>query len=277
MVMGGIPQYLKSVKPGESTTQNIDRICFTKDGLLRTEFDNLYHSLFEYADNHIKVVRVLALKAQGLSRQEIIQACGFRTGGGTTKLLNELEESGFISSVIPFDKNASQSIFRLSDEYSLFYLKFIESQKGQIGAGTWARLSESASWRSWSGYAFESICMKHVEAIKSALGISGVYSTTSAWRYRASNSGQGSQIDLLIDRQDQCINICEMKFSITDFTISRSYASELDRKIRVFKEFTKTRKTLFLTMVTTYGVRDNAYKVNIVQNDLKMDVLFLGG
>ncbi len=275
MVMGGIPQYLKNVKIGESATQSIDRVCFTKDGALFKEFDNLYHSLFEYADNHIKVVRALAGKSTGLSRNQIIQICKLQTGGGTTKLLNELEESGFISSIIPFDKNVSQSIYRLSDEYSLFYIKFIESHKEQASKGAWMRLAESSSWKSWSGYAFENICMKHIDPIKKALGISGVYSITSAWRYQ--NKEKGAQIDLLIDRQDQCINICEMKFSINDFTITRAYATDLEKKMMVFKEQTKTRKSMFLTMITTFGVKNNPYKINLVQNELKMDELFKAG
>ncbi|MEI9912397.1 MAG: hypothetical protein WDO71_23760 [Bacteroidota bacterium] len=130
MAMGGIPQYLKQVNKGESTAQIIDKLCFSKNGLLKAEFDNLYRSLFAHADYHEAIVRVLSKKAKGLSRAEVIDACGFTTGGWTSHLFEELEESGFISQYIPFEKTARDSIYKLTDEYSLFYLKFLENCKG---------------------------------------------------------------------------------------------------------------------------------------------------
>jgi AAA+ ATPase superfamily predicted ATPase len=273
MVLGGIPHYLKNVNPGESATQIIDRLCFTKDGMLQNEFKNLYDSLFDHAGKHVTVVRALAKKPAGLSRNEIIAVCNLTSGGTTTKLLEELSESGFIMSYIPFDKKMKDSIYKLSDEYSRFYLKFMEGNK-PLGDGSWIRQSATASWKSWSGSAFESICLKHTRQIKRALGIGGVYTEESAWRYAGTKEDSGSQIDLVIDRQDFCINICEMKFSVSDFVIDKKYASELQNKSRVFKEKTGTRKTLFLTMVTTFGTRQNEYKVSLVQNEVKMDALF---
>lgn len=274
MVMGGIPSYLKEVKPGESATQTINRICFSKNGLLQNEFNDLYYSLFEYADKHIAIIRALARKPGGLTRNEIIEAVQLNTGGGTTKLLEELEESGFISSIVPYDKNEQQNIYRLLDEYSLFYLKFIHRGSKQQGKDNWVKISRSPSWLSWSGYAFEVVCFKHIEAIKTALSIAGVYSEFSSWRYTPKKKEVGAQIDLLIDRADQCINICEMKYSVNDFTITKGYAAQLERKLNIFREQTKTRKTLFLTMITSFGVKANDYKVNLVQNELTMDALF---
>lgn len=273
MTMGGIPQYLKGVQSGESAAQNIDRLCFVKDGSLKGEFKNLYRSLFDNAQNHEAVVRALAKKKQGLTRNEIITACNLSSGGTTTKLLSELEESGFITQYIPFDKTAKDSIYKLFDEYSLFYLKFIESAKA-TGAGTWLRLSAGSSYISWGGFAFEAICQKHVLQIKRALEIGGVLVETSVWRYMPKKGEQGAQIDLLLDRQDLCINVCEMKFSLSEFVIDKKYASELENKLKVFRENTKTKKTLFLTMITTYGVKKNDYHTSLVQNEMKMDALF---
>lgn len=273
MVMGGIPQYLKEIEKGESATQAIDRICFTKDGLLNTEFKNLYHSLFDNARYHIDVIRALSRKKAGLTRGEIIESCKLTSGGGTTKLLEELTESGFITPYIPFDKTAKDNIYKLTDEYSHFYIKFIENSRS-AGPGTWVMFSAEASWKSWSGYAFEGICMKHNPLIKKALGIENVYSETSVWRCNPQNGGQGAQIDLLIDRRDQCINVCEMKFSINDFEITKSYALELESKLTVFRERTKTRKTLFLTLVTTNGVKNSKSYAGLVQNEVTMDALF---
>ena len=190
------------------------------------------------------------------------------------EILAELEESGFITQYIPFQKTIKDSIYKLTDEYSLFYLKFVEGSRS-TGSGTWLRLSTGASYLSWSGYAFEAICQKHIVQIKRALGIEGVLTETSVWRYLPKEKEeQGVQIDLLIDRQDLCINICEMKFSTSGFTIDKRYAQELVTKMQVFREVTKTKKTLFLTMITTYSVNRNDYYVGLVQSELTMDALF---
>jgi len=273
MALGGIPQYLKDVLPGKSAAQNIDKICFSKDGALQNEFNTLYQSLFASADKHISIVRALAAKPAGLTRKEIIAACGLSTGGTTTALLEELTESGFISAYLPFEKNLRDAIYKLSDEYSRFYLKFIDNRRAG-GAGSWIKLSATPSWRSWSGTAFESVCLKHVKEIKAALGIAGVYTEESAWRYVPGKGEPGAQIDLLFDRQDFCISICEMKFSTTRFTIDKAYADDLVRKQEVFKLKSKTKKTLFIVMVTTFGTQDNNYKIGLVQNDIVLDDLF---
>jgi uncharacterized protein len=273
MVMGGIPHYLKEVKVGESSTKAIDRICFTKDGLLNNEFKNLFHSLFDHADDHMRVIKALARKGAGLTRNEIIDICKLNTGGGTTQLLDELSESGFITSYIPFDRTAKDSIYKLTDEYSHFYLKFIDGGKFH-GAGSWVRFSAGTSWKSWSGFAFESVCLKHIVQLKKALGIEGVHTETSMWRYRPKKNEQGAQIDLLIDRRDQCINICEIKFSINEFEITKPYAKELENKLKVFRSQTATKKTLFLTMITTQGVKNPQSFTGLIQSEITMDKLF---
>jgi hypothetical protein len=273
MAMGGIPQYLKGIEPGESTAQNIDRLFFAKDGLLKGEFKNLYQSLFEQAQHHMAVIRALAKKSAGLTRNEIIKACHLSSGGTTTRMLEELEESGFIRPYIPFDKTTKDGIYKLSDEYSLFYLKFIEKSKAS-GKGIWLRMSAAASYASWSGFAFESVCQKHTVQLKRALGIEAVYTETAAWRYAAGKDEQGAQIDLLIDRQDLCMNICEMKFSTSSFEIDKRYAAALQNKLNVFRQQTNTKKTLFLTMVTSHGVKRNNWYVGLVQNEVTMDALF---
>jgi AAA+ ATPase superfamily predicted ATPase len=273
MAMGGIPHYLRNIDPGQSAAQAIDRLCFTKDGPLRYEFSNLYQSLFAHSDNHERVIRALAAKQKGLTRNEIIDACGFTSGGTTTRILKELEESGFITPYIPFQKNANESIYKLSDEYSLFYLKFIEQAK-DTGEGTWLRQYATAGYTAWSGLAFESVCQKHVTQIRRRLGIEGVLTQASAWRFAPGKAAQGAQIDLLLDRQDRCINICEMKFAGGEFIIDKKYAAELDNKLNVFRAATNTRKTLFATMITTYGTRRNEHFLGRIQAEVLMADLF---
>lgn len=273
MAMGGIPQYLKEVQIGQSATQNIDKTCFTKDGLLRDEFTNLYRSLFDQADKHIAVVRALADKPAGLTRKQIMAELKLSTGGRLSELLSELTESGFISSYIPFERNIRDSIYKLSDEYSRFYLKFIENTRS-TGPGAWTRLAAGTSWRSWSGTAFESVCLKHIHNIKKALGIDGVQVSESIWRHVPGKSQAGAQIDLLIDRADFCISICEMKFSANEFIIDKKYALELQNKMTVFQQKTNTRKTLMLAMVTTFGMKDNIVKSGLIQNEVTLKNLY---
>lgn len=273
MVMGGIPQYLSGITKGESAAAAIDRLCFTKHGYLIDEFNTLYASLFDHSSNHITLVRQLSKVSQGQTRTAMIKAAKLSSGGRISNALIELEESGFIHSYIPFGKTSNEVVYRLSDEYSLFYLKFMEKQKA-TGKNVWLRLSKTPSWTSWSGYAFESICMKHVEQIKEALGIAGNLVEESLWRYVPGKGLPGAQIDLLLDRDDRTINICEMKFSTGTFTINNKYAAELEQKREVFVNATKTKKTMFLTMVTTYGTVRNAYYNKLVQSELTMDSLF---
>lgn len=275
MALGGIPQYLKNVGKGSSAAQAIQKICFTKDGLLTGEFNNLYDSLFEMADNHVKTIRALAAAPKGLTRQEIIDVCGFSSGGRTTLMLEELEESGFIRPAIPYGKNRKDAIYRLIDEFSIFYLKFMEKLR-LPGKDAWVKLSAGPVYKIWCGMAFEAVCLKHLDQLKAGLAIQGIETEESAWRYIPAKGlhEAGAQIDLLIDRKDRCINICEMKFSTDEFTIDKAYAAELEQKIEVFRKKTRTRKTLFLTMITTYGVKENMYTASLMQRSLTMDVLF---
>ncbi|RYY23049.1 MAG: ATP-binding protein [Chitinophagaceae bacterium] len=272
MVMGGIPMYLSEVRKGESAAQTIDRTCFTKDGALQPEFRNLYTSLFDDATRHLAVVRVLSANNKGLTRNEIIEKTGLSSGGRISEVLDELAESGFISAWLPYDRKSKDAIYKLSDEYTHFYLKFMDNTRAQ-GAGTWLRFSTGQSWRSWSGIAYERICLKHIPQIKNDLGISVIYTEESAWRF-APKGQQGAQIDLLIERRDLIIHLCEIKFSETPYTITKKYAAELENKKQVFLGQTKGRKSVFITMITTFGVQPNDYAANLVQNSVTMEALF---
>jgi AAA+ ATPase superfamily predicted ATPase len=270
-ILGGIPYYLNTIEKGLSITQNIDKICFTENGLLKNEFDNLYASLFKNAENHIAIITALAKKTKGLTRNEIITTGKITNGGGTTKVLEELVESGFIRKYIPIDKKTKDSIYQLTDFYSLFYLKFIKDNK-QANENFWINAIDNPLHRSWSGYAFEQVCLMHLPEIKTKLGISGILTSEASWR--SASSDNGAQIDLLIDRRDQVVNLCEMKFSINEFTVDKKYATELRNKIGTFKTETKTKKAVFLTMITTFGIKQNEYSLGLIQNELTIEDLF---
>jgi AAA+ ATPase superfamily predicted ATPase len=274
MALGGIPHYLKEIESGESVVQNIDRICFSPSGLLKDEFSRLYPSLFAHAERHEAVVRALAGSRQGMPRSRIVEVTKLPEGGNTSLVLEELEQSGFISSYFPFGKIKKEKLYRLTDEYSLFYLQFVED-KTHEGAGTWQHLSQTQAYKVWSGYAFENICLKHIPQIKKALGIAGVYSKSSAFFKKGTPEEKGVQIDLLIDRNDKVINVFEIKFHDAVFSLTESYAQTLREKLRLFRETTQTRKYLMLTMITTYGLKHNMHSLGLVEKGIALEELFV--
>jgi len=270
MALGGVPHYLQLVEAGESVAQAIDRLCFDRNGYLRGEFGNVFASLFEHSANHESVVRALSSVRRGLTRNAIAKHGKLASGGRLTATLTELEQSGFIEHYTPYD-GKKDPLYRVTDEYTQFYLRYIEGSK-PAQRGVWSKLSTTPAHRAWAGFAFETICMKHVEEIKEALRIGGIRSVEGSWIGKGDESG--AQVDLLIDRDDNVINLCEMKFSATPFRIDKKYAAGLAAKVRAFTSKTRTRKSVFVTFVTTYGVEGNAYSTQLVQNELEMDALF---
>lgn len=273
MAMGGIPHYLDEIEEGLSATQNIDQICFSDSGLLHQEFTRLYPALFENSENHITIIRALATKNHGMTRKEIIQNTSLSDGGGLTKVLTELTESGFISKYYPFGKKKQALIYRLTDEYSLFYLTFMENKIHEEEA-IWHKLSQTQAYKTWSGYAFESICLKHVPQIKKAMSIAGIYSESSTFYKKGNKDEQGAQIDLVINRNDSVINLFEIKFYNEEFALTKDYADRLRRKMSVFRQTTKTKKQLFYMMITTFGLKKNQHSIGLIVNDLIMNDLF---
>lgn len=274
MVTGGIPHYLKEIHPGKSAAQNINRICFSENGLLRAEFSALYPALFSNPEIPIKVVRILAQTHAGMTRQKILTALKIKSGENITKVLTELSQSGFISNYRPFGKKNRNTLYRLTDEYSLFYLKFIEPAD-KTGDNTWQLLSQTQSYKIWAGYAFENICLKHILPIKKALGIAGVYSISSSFYKKGTAKEPGAQIDLVIDRNDNVVTLVEIKFSSKPYTISKNYAENMRNKMSIFQEVSKTRKQIFWVMVTTFGVKANSHSLGLIGESLTLDDLFI--
>lgn len=271
MVFGGIPFYLDFIDTRKSATQNINDLCFSTKGRLRNEFQKLYASLFKKADKHIAIIEALAQKAKGLERDELLKTAKLSNGGNTTAILRELEESSFIRKYNTFGKAKNNAIYQLTDFYSLFYLKFIK-KTSLFDDNFWINGIDTPEIRAWCGYAFEQVCLSHTSQIKRALGIAHVQTQTSGWIGEDGNNK--AQIDLIIDRRDQVINLCEIKFSINSFTIEKDYAENLRKKIGVFKDATKTTKALWLTFITTHGLTQNNYSQSLVHQSLTMDDLF---
>ena len=272
MVFGGIPYYWSLLEKGLSLAQNIDKIIFAKNGKLSNEFNQLYASLFKSPEQYIDIVTALGKKKAGMTREEIIAATDKYSNGALSKVLDELEYCGFIRKYNGFDKKSKQAIYQLIDNYTLFYFKFIQQNENN-DEHFWSASIDSAMHRAWSGLAFERLCMAHTQQIKVALGISGVLSNVYSWRKEADETSDGAQIDLLIDRNDQVINLCEMKYSLSEYAIDAEYEQKLRNKKSAFIDATNTRKAVHLTMVTTFGIKANAHS-GIVQNEVKLDDLF---
>lgn len=273
MTMGGIPHYLDQVEGGKTAVQNIDEICFHPQGLLRSEFDNLYSSLFANPERYEIIVNALGSTWKGMSRNEILETTKVKDGGGLTTILKELEQSGFISSYVPFNKKKKDTLYRLTDNYSLFYLKYIKSLP-KNEAGNWQSLSQTQSWKSWSGYAYENICLQHIDRIKAALGISGIHTRHFSFLAKPTEAHDGTQIDLLIDRMDNAISICEVKFYNDTYVLTKEVADKLKKKKSIFRQVSKSRKQLFMVLITTFGLKQNQHSLGLIDNAISMNELF---
>ena len=265
MIFGGIPYYMRMLEKRLSLSVNVDRICFKQNAPLRHEFDRPMHALFNSPAKHMQVLEVLHTKKQGLTRETIASLIDFGNGGNLTRILLELEECGFIRRYKPYGKKKSGGLYHLTDSFVAFHLTYIRNTDSE---NYWSTFTDNAGHRSWSGYAFEQVCLSHIDQIKKALGISGVHADISSWKSRSIE--KGAQIDLIIDRADRVINLCEIKFAKGPFEISRSEDMSLRGKIEAFRNETKTRKALHLTMITTYGVKPGKY-ASIVQSEVNMD------
>ncbi|MDR1015773.1 MAG: ATP-binding protein [Coriobacteriales bacterium] len=270
MVFGGIPFYLKEFERGVSLAQNIDRLCFGESPRFSGEFESLYASIFNRHVRHVEVVQALATKSRGLTREELACLVGFPDGGNLTRILSELEKNGFVRSYSPFSRKKRGRLFQLVDHFTLFWLNFIRDSR-QNDEHFWSHFMGSGGYHAWSGYAFEQVCLSHVEQIKRKLGITGVLTRVCAWSGGA--PGQNAQIDLLIERGDRAVNVCEMKFSAREFEIDKDYDLRLRRKLSAFADGTRTALTLIPTLVTTLGLVQNKY-AGIIEQEVTLDDLF---
>jgi len=270
MIFGGIPYYLSLFQKRFGLSQNVDNLCFKRQGKLTDEFENLYASLFKNYDKHIAIVKALSTKTKGLSREEIIKTAKISDGGGLTRTLEELEISGFIRRYNSFEKREKNAIYQLVDFFTLFYFNFMYN-KLENDEHFWTNFIENARHRAWSGYGFEQVCLAHLPQIKQKLSIAGVLTKTASWR--SNDKENAAQIDLLIERNDKVINLCEMKYASEEFVIDKKYDEILRNKRGIFRAQTKTKNAIHITLITTYGVKHNEYWGNI-QSEVTMLDLF---
>lgn len=278
MIFGGVPYYWSLLNKGASLSQEIDRLIFSEDGDMYDEFNMLYASLFKKPEPYIKVISLLAGKKEGLTRTELIEKGNLENNGALTEILNDLEWCGFIRGYSIIGKQVKDEIFQLVDQYTLFYYEFVHGRRHQ-GNNYWQAMEGKPQYNNWCGRAFERVCLWHTDQVKQKLGISGVLTNEYAWRYMPKKNStekesQGFQIDMLIDRSDGIIDLCEMKYSAGKYTINGAYHDRLNQRKVIFAEATKTKKALHTVFVTTDGLTQNAY-ANDVQNEVCLDDLFV--
>ncbi|MGM9737286.1 MAG: ATP-binding protein [Candidatus Cryptobacteroides sp.] len=283
MAVGGIAYYLSLFDKERSVAENINDLCFSRGGDLSDEFNRLYDSLFKKSESHIAIITTLGNARKGMTRIELADKVKISNGGNLSTLLNELEACEFIRSYQPFGKARKDKMFQLVDQFSLFYLHFMKD-KTVFPKDYWMQRIGTPEYYTWSGYAFETVCLHHIEQMVEALGISGTFHTPCCWSYRPTEELKndpdadydlktGGQIDLLIDRNDKTVSICEMKYASGKFEISKTYAALVEKRLRMFRKVTKTRKSFSIVYVTPFGLYDNMY-ARQVNKQITADDLF---
>ena len=278
MIMGGVPFYWSFINRRLGLAQNIDSIFFDEDAALKGEFDELYSSLFREPESYITIVTTLGMKKAGMTREELAREGNLQENGKLTQALEDLEYCGFIRKYRQFGKKVKGTVFQLTDFYTLFYFKYI--QKNERGDKQfWSKSLNTPMHSIWCGLAFERVCLLHVDQIKSALSIGGVQSSEASWissQNRTDNSAiRGAQIDLLIDRNDDVIDICEMKYYTDEFVMDENEANRINNRILRLREETGTDKAIHAVLVTTKGLKRNAYS-DVIQAVVTMPDLFKG-
>lgn len=281
MVTGGIPYYLSKIRKGMSATQAIENIAFNKNSFLLDEFENLFASLFDDDETYIDIIRLIASSRYGIAQEDLFTTLNQTTKGiGGLKKLKALEKSDFIMSFKPHLHKKKGIYYKVIDEYTLFYFNWIEPIKETLlkkglRRGYWEQTKLKSAWNSWSGYAFEAICYKHLNQIGNALKLSPL-AIPNTWRYTTKKGSKkhGAQIDLLFDRDDDAITICEIKYTSKPFKIDKEFANKLLNKLKVFQEKTRISKQIFLAIISANGIKPTMYSEELISNVVILDDLF---
>jgi uncharacterized protein len=270
MGLGGVPHYLNQVRKGETPEMIFSRLILSKEGLLHHEFENVFNSLFGEDGKHQAIIEILSKTRYGLTREALIENLKTKSGGWFSDVLEELESSGFVEIQVPFSNKTKDARIRVIDNYCLFYLNFRKSKFASNAVNAY----NSQEWKIWSGLTFENICMYHQANIIKKLGLNGIKCAVSNWHHKGDETMSGAQIDMVIDRADKAVNICEIKFNEQPFIITKSYANDIRTKMAAFNHFTKNKKTIFCTFITAGGIVNNGESNALVQSQIGLDDLF---
>ena len=271
MMLGGIPFYLKQFERELSLAQNIDELFFSGKAKLKDEYERLFSSQFSNSETMMKIINAIGTKNMGLTRKEIVSKTKIADSGEFSKQLKALIAGSFIIKYASFGNGKREDYYKLVDPFCLFYLHFINGNASK--KINWINISDSAKVSTWRGYAFENVCWNHIPQIKKALGISGVVTSESLWSKRATDESDGTQIDLIIERKDNVVNMCEIKFYSEDFAVNKDYHFILERRRRLLNELIPKKSTIYNTLITSYGLKHNEYFGDFV-NIVTLDDLF---
>jgi uncharacterized protein len=266
MLIGGIPFYLNHVKPANSISQIIDDLFINSNAQLKFEFDKLFASLFKNYELHISIIEALSSKNSGMTRNEIIEKSKLTSGGAVTKALLELKECDFIITSNPFQKKKVSTVYRLIDEYSLFYLNFLKRGNRYTGHSIYT----SQKYNVWTGYAFENFCFRHEAYIAKALGIWGILYDLFSWSHKGNEIQKGAQIDMIFDRSDNTINLFEIKYSRMPYTITKKYSNDLLNKKETFRIVSESKKNIYLTVISNNDFVRNPNYLSVVDNEVSI-------
>lgn len=280
MAFGGIPFYLNQLEKSKSAIQNINDICFKENGLLYGEFDRVFASLFKNSSICKAITKYLALHPYGKDATSIAKHLGENFGGRLTERLHELTAAGFINRFTPIGKKKRDSYYRITDEYSSFYMQWIEELAAKnIAPGEqnyWHTQIKSSKYKAWSGFAFERICNKHIPEIQKALQLSNITCLASSWRYapKQKTTAQGAQIDLLLDRDDGVITLCEIKYNDKPTSIDKATALNIANKVKIFEQNFKTTKQVTVALISGYGFKPTVWSEDLINQSVALDDLF---
>ena len=271
MILGGIPFYLQYYKKGLSLAQDIDELFYNEGAKLRFEYDRLFSSIFANPGMTESVVSFLSSKNAGYTRREIATKLKITDGGAISSVLNALIASDFVTKYVPLGMSKKQHHYKLIDPFCLFYLRFVKDRQG-MNEYFWEQNVKSQPVTTWRGIAFENLCFNHIRQIKKALGIPGVASKQSAWSKRGDDI-EGTQIDLLIDRNDNIMNMCELKFVSDDFSVNREYYKKIMHRQELLASEISRKTAIHSTLITTFGLTYNEYS-GVFTNVITLDDLF---
>lgn len=261
MILGGVPFYWSKLQRSLSLAQNIDQLFFARNGELHNEYNSLYASLFKKPKPYMDIVSTLAKKKVGMTRHELLTATKLKNNGQFTEYLDNLEWCGFIRKYTCIGKKTRDAMYQLMDNFTLFYFQFM--QEGINDEHLWSKMNKMPECNTWRGLAFERVCLQHIRQIKQKLGISGIISGEYSWVTPKTKDHPGAQIDLLIDRSDDTITICEMKYSKVLYSVTEQLMEDLDTKGEIFNQVTGNIKSLQYAIVTNKGLTDNSYARDI--------------
>lgn len=271
MIFGGIPFYMSSMNGELSLAQNIDNIFFARNAQFRNEYDRLFTSIFDNPERIKAIVNLLGKRNAGFTRKEIVSYLKLSDGVTITKSLNALIASDFVVKYVPFGFSKREVHYKLVDPFCLFYQQFM-TDKTSSNERFWQQNITSQALSTWRGYAFENVCFNHIEQLKKALGISGVITEASAWSKRGDDE-KGTQIDLLIIRNDNVINMCEIKFYSGEAEVNKDYYITLLNREALLQKHVSPKVAIRNTLITTFGLKKNEYS-GVFSNVILLDELF---